>query len=240
MDRRLLRPRWLLAHTAILTVAVTFILLGLWQLSRHQERSELNEQGRQRFGAPAIDFDALIESSQNLQDLEFRHVEVTGEFTPDLEVLIRSQVHLGTAGFHVITPLARDDGEAVLVNRGWVPLTMDRPPVAAAPPMGVVTIEGWVELTEERPPLGPEDPAEGELEVLSRVDVDRIAQQLPLDVSPVYVVQAGDDDELPIPVPPPVFDDVGPHLAYAVQWFGFTLVALIGYFFFARKRLRSR
>lgn len=240
MDRRLFQPKWLLAHVTVLTVAAVFVALGFWQLARHGERVEQNKLGESRLGSPAVQLAELLDDSEDIASIEFRHVETTGEYAPDLEVLIRSQVHLGTAGFHVITPLVGEGGEAVLINRGWVPLNMDRPPVDAAPPRGLVTVEGWVELSEQRPPLGPEDPPEGDLEILSRVDVSRISQQLPMDVAPVYVVRIAEDgEEPPIPVRQPAFDDQGPHLAYAIQWFGFAIVGLVGYSFLARRRLRS-
>lgn len=240
MDRRLFQPKWLLAHVTVLTVAAVFVALGFWQLARHGERVEQNKLGESRLGSPAVQLAELLDDSEDIASIEFRHVETTGEYAPDLEVLIRSQVHLGTAGFHVITPLVGEGGEAILINRGWVPLNMDRPPVDAAPPRGLVTVEGWVELSEQRPPLGPEDPPDGDLEILSRVDVSRISQQLPMDVAPVYVVRIAEDgEEPPIPVRQPAFDDQGPHLAYAIQWFGFAIVGLVGYSFLARRRLRS-
>lgn len=240
MDRRLFQPKWVLAHTVVIAVAAAFVALGFWQLSRHQERVDQNEVGESRLGAPVVQLGELLADSEGTESIEFRRVEVTGEYAPELEVLIRSQVYLGTAGYHVITPLVGEEGEAVLVNRGWVPLNMDRPPVEASPPAGLVTVEGWVELSEERPPLGPRDPTEGELEILNRVDIGRIAQQLPMDVAPVYVIRIGEGgEELPVPVRQPAFDDQGPHLAYAIQWFGFTIVGLIGYYFLARRRLRS-
>ncbi len=46
-------------------------------------------------------------------------------------------------------------------------------------------------------------------------------------------------EELPIPVDLPDFDDEGPHLAYAIQWFGFALVGLVGFYFLVRNKGRS-
>jgi surfeit locus 1 family protein len=164
----------------------------------------------------------------------------TGVFDPGNEVLIRSQINLGTAGFHVITPLVVGEGEAVLVNRGWVPLVLDETPVEDAPPAaGEVTVEGWVDLSQTRGALGPSDPEEGKLVSMSRVDIDRIAAQTPYDLAPVYLVETGGDgNQLPLPAPVPSFDDNGPHLAYAIQWFGFAVVGLVGYGFLARRILR--
>ncbi len=241
MDRRLLRPRWLLAHITVVAIVGLFVALGVWQLSRHEERQARNELGESRLTAPPVGLGSLLESATDLESLEFRRVTVTGEFAPEHEVLIRSQVHLGIAGFHVITPLVGENGQAVLVNRGWVDLTRDEVPVASAPPPpGSVRVEGWVELSKDRPPLGPEDPSQGRLDVLSRVDIKRIGQQQPTPLAPIYIVQVGERaSELPVPVDQPEFTDQGPHLAYAIQWFGFAVIGAVGYLALVRRRLRT-
>lgn len=219
-------------------LAAVFVRLGFWQLSRLEERRATNATAEMRLSADPVPFDRLLtESNGDLADLEYRRAVVVGEWDTSEEVLIRSQVELGNAGFHVITPLVEADGTAVLVNRGWVPLVMDSPPVdQASPAAGTVELEGWVHLTERRPPLGPEEP-EGSLDVLNRVDVARIAPQLPYEVAPVYLIsgEAG-QQELPIPVDPPDFGDEGSHLAYAIQWFGFAIVGVAGFFFLARRK----
>lgn len=213
------------------------MLLGLWQLGRHHERQEANRTGLERISMPPAALDELVEGGEALP---YRTVTARGEYRPSDEVLIRSQIHLGGAGFHVITPLVQADDTAVLVNRGWVPLALDSPPVAEAePPPGVVTVTGWIAETQTRPAFGPTDPESGRLETMSRVDIDRISRQVPYDLQPVYIVARGETDFLPAPVRPPRFDDAGPHLGYTIQWFGFAVVGLVGYFFLARKRVRQ-
>jgi glycerol-3-phosphate dehydrogenase len=67
-------------------------------------------------------------------ELEFRRVRVTGVFRPEEEVLQRNRVQRGLQGLDVLTPLDLGDGTTLLVRRGWVPTTMDTPPVTDAPP----------------------------------------------------------------------------------------------------------
>jgi surfeit locus 1 family protein len=231
-------PRWIAAHVTVVIVAIVFVNLGFWQLSRADERELNNQIGESRYEAEAVPLgEMLTASGGELDSLQYRRATVTGEFVPEDEVLIRSQVYRNTAGFHVVTPLRLDDGSAVMVNRGWVPLILDQVPVTQAPPPdGEVTIEGWVEPTHERGALGPVDPAAGRLSAMNRVDLDRIQQQVDYDIAPVYLVELGEaGEELPVPVPPPTFDDDGPHLGYAIQWFGFALVGLFGYGFLLRR-----
>ena len=225
----------------VVALAILFISLGFWQLRRLDERQLQNTVGESRFEDEPVDLGLLLDASGEEQDtLEFRRATATGEFQPDDEVLIRSQVHQGVAGFHVITPLLGEGGTAVLVNRGWVPLDADQVPVAAAPPPeGTVTVTGWVRPTQARGALGPSDPEEGRLVTMSRVDIDRIQQQVPYELEPVYLSLLDDlEGDLPVVAQPPSFADEGPHLAYAIQWFSFALIGLVGYFFLIRRAAR--
>jgi len=222
----------------ILTLGVVFVLLGLWQLDRHRERIESNETIAARLQEPPVSLDILLaEAGEDLSSIEYRRATFTGIFAPADEVLIRSQVHLGAGGFHVVTPLVGEGG-AVLVNRGWVPISMDRVPVEhAPPPAGQEEIEGWVRLSQERPALGSQDPATGRLEIMSRIDIPRISAQVNHPLAPVYIVMTGGEEGLPESVRLPSFNENGPHLGYAIQWFGFALVGLVGYLLLVRRRL---
>lgn len=233
-------PRWAVATAVVLLVAAAFVGLGLWQLDRLEQRRAENAIQQERLDFEPVPLSQLLAGQPTeVAAIEYRVATASGKFDPSEEILIRSQVELGQAGFHVITPLVTGDGVAVLVNRGWVPLGMDTPPVPAAPPEGEVDVEGWVHLTQLRPPLGAEEP-QGDLNVLNRVDIDRIQAQVPYDLESVYLVDTGEgSDQLPIEVDPPDFTDEGPHLAYAIQWFGFAVVGVVGFFFLLRRQSGS-
>ena len=244
----------------VAVIAVGFVFLGLWQLDRHDEVRLANEEGASRMSAEPVSLDeALRSAAGDYESLRYRQVEVTGEYAVEDEVLIRSRVHPDFgAGFHVVTPLVLDDGSAVLVNRGWIPPHLAEPPVAEAahvdprafgldcdavllpaPEAGEVTVVGWIEPTQERPRFGPTDPPDGRLERLVRIDVERIARQVPYPLAPVYMVARGAGEGLPEPIPVPTFDDMGSHLSYAIQWFSFALIGLVGYGFLMRNRMRQ-
>ncbi len=205
----------------------------------------MNAVGESRFEAQPVDALALVsEAGGDLDSLDHHRAVATGTFMPENEVLIRSQVYREVAGFDVITPLLAEDGTAILVNRGWVPLEMDQVPATSAPPpAGVVTVEGWLAPTQERKALGPADPETGQLTTMNRVDIDRIQEQVPFPLLPMYLIELGEAGEqssaLPVNISAPTFDDEGPHLAYAIQWFSFLAIGLIGYGFLIRKSLRG-
>lgn len=237
MDRRLLTPGMMAVHILVLVLAVVFVALGLWQLDRLEQRRETNAVGERRLRSEPVPVESVLGDEFDPEELGFRRVVAKGVFDPQREVLIRSQTHLGSPGFHVITPLLGDDGVAIMVNRGWVPLGFDDLALAEAlPPEGTVTVEGWLHATQARPPLGREEPA-GQLAVLNRVDLDRIGEQAPYPLYGMYLVEMGERTRPPIPAQPPDFTDEGPHLAYAIQWFGFAAIGVVGYAALLRRRL---
>jgi len=226
----------------VLALAVLFVNLGFWQLRRLDERRLTNQVGESRYNDDPVELGELVAAAGgDVGSLEYRRATATGVFQDEHEVLIRSQVFHGAAGFHVVTPLLGEDGSAVLVNRGWVPLGLDTVPVAqASPPEGEVTILGWVRPTQERMAPGPVDPEDGRLVALNRVDIDRIEEQVPFPLESVYLSLLGDQEpERPILAAPPSFDEEGPHLAYAIQWFAFMAIGAIGYVMLIRRSARS-
>jgi surfeit locus 1 family protein len=233
-------PRWAVLTTVVIGLATLFVNLGLWQLRRLEESRTENQVMSARLEAEPLPLsDMITAAGDDLASLEYRRVVVEGSYLREGEVLVRNMVHDGAAGFRVITPLETPQW-TVPVDRGWVPLEMDTPPVvAAAPPAGDVTVEGVVRLSQERPAVGPVDP-EGAT-VVSRVEVDRLAAQYGAPTAPIWV-QIVDQtaDSLPIPTELPDFSDQGPHLGYALQWFGFAAVAIVGHAALLRSSARGR
>ncbi len=233
-----LRPKWVVGHVLVVVLVVTFVGLGLWQLRRLDERQGRNAEIIARSEIPAVGVGGIVPPGVQLgdvDDLEYRQVVATGTYDPDGEVLIRPRSLDGVSGWHVVTPLVLDDGRAVLVSRGFAPLAED-PEVAttaAAPPEGEVTVTGLVFPSQERQGIGPTDPGEGTLLELARIDIARIDQQYGGDLLPVYVQLLSQDPPLdargfPQRLPLPATDD-GPHLSYAIQWFLFAGVGLVGW-----------
>lgn len=223
----------------MLAVGVTCIVLGAWQLDRLEERRTANAVQAARFEQDPIPLPDLVAAAGgDLESLEYRRATFTGTFDPSQEVLVRSQVRDGRAGFDVVTPMV-GSGETALVNRGWVPLEFDEAPVAAAtPPAETVDVTGVVRPSE---PATATSPDEGSATV-SRVDIPLLEERLGVDLLPVYLEVIGDASatQLPIPARAPDFSDEGPHLNYAIQWFSFAVVAAVGYGFLLRRAVRAR
>lgn len=242
MPRVLLRPGWVISHLVVIAIAVAFVNLGLWQLRRLDERRALNQTLETRLAQePQPLSDVLERFGNDPAALPYRRVAVTGTYRPDLEVLLTPRNSQGEPGHHVLTPLVLDDGTAVLVERGWVPFVLDDPPIEqAAPPRGEVIVEGLLHPTQTATRAGAFNGGEG-LEFLSVPDADRLQGQVDVTLLPFWVTlrQQSPPAET-FPRTPALPDQTeGPHLSYALQWFGFTLVGVIGYPLLLRRRLRQ-
>ncbi len=235
------RPRWLVGHLVALVAIVLFVTLGFWQYSRHQDRSALDARLEQRLAAEPLTLESALEL--DVADVELRRVAVTGTYLPEEEVILQARSLNGRSGHNVVTPLLTENGIAVLVNRGWVPIDTAGPPVAEAPPpAGQVAVVGVARKTEIRGSLGPVDPAEGLLGRISRVDIDRLAGQISSPVAPFYLqlVEPAQNAAFPLTLPTPEPGGGAPHLSYAVQWVLFAGVVFVGYPLLMRSTARKR
>lgn len=233
----LLRPHWVVAHVIVLAVVATFPLLGLWQLDRWDEEKARQARIEARIdGAPSPVTEVLSDDlgEDQLDALEFQPATATGTYLADEEVAHRNRDLDGQGGFDWLTPLVLDDGTAILVRRGFVPPAQvaGADPTDAPPPDGEVTVRGWLELSGEQPGFGPSDAPTGTLETVFQADVDRIEQQVSVDLLPMvlHLSEQEPAQDGPLPVPQPVPEvDLTQNLSYAVQWFVFTAIVGGGY-----------
>lgn len=254
--RLLLSTRWIFGHLLALTLVVAFIFFGFWQLDRLEQTRAENAVRLSREALEPLVIGGASETSPLLldadagQELDLRSAAATGVYEPGDELLLRSRSLNGRPGWHVLTPLALSDGSRLLVDRGWVPYEHDSVPVTAAPPPeGTVTVSGVLRASE-RPPEGagasfaPRNPTgTGYLEATWYVDLERLAvSQLPGLLQGAWLLLEQEEPsrpgELPIPGTLPEMDE-GPHFGYALQWFSFAAVGIIGYAFLMRKVLRD-
>jgi cytochrome oxidase assembly protein ShyY1 len=244
------RPRWILSHILVGTLVVFMIWAGFWQLRRFHERGDLNRLYAERREAATADVGEVIDPAADfdgdeVEDALYRRVTATGTYDVDAEVLVRNRTQDGRPGVWVLTPLVTGDGTALIVNRGFVPVsgTPDQLPAAAAAPDGRVTVSGLLQRTQTRGRFQPSDPATGTLDVLSRVDLERLQKQVPEDLYPAWLLLQDQSPPLtgnvPILVAPPEPFSETQNLSYAFQWFAFTIIALVGYPMILRRTARA-
>jgi surfeit locus 1 family protein len=257
--RVLLRPRWIVGHLLALVLVAAFVNFGFWQLRRLAAVGERNAVIEARAAEAPLALDRALATAVGSATApgapsfpEYRNVVVTGTFDPEHEVLLRGRSAGGRPGFHLLTPLTISgagawSGSAVLVERGWVPYDLDTVPVADAPPPGgTVTVTGELRAPQGPPTdswavMAPRDPPDGKLTQSFYADVTRLQPQMPYPLVPAWITLRSSTpphpSELPLPVPEHALDE-GPHLGYAIQWFAFAVVGLVGYALLLRATLR--
>ena len=239
-----------MSHALVLVLIVAMFNLGLWQLRRLDDKRDRNDRITARLDEPVDDLAALTEGLdlESAVSVEYRLAVATGTYLTDEQVLVRNRTLSGAPGYWVLTPLELPGGRAVVVNRGWVPVALvDAGDLADAdPPPGEVQVGGLVLDSEVRQGLQSGDPDEGVLAEMARVDLARLQQQIDLELLPVQLqlegqdpAQAASTNGLPVMLDRPTLDE-GPHLGYAVQWFVFTSIALVGYPLILRRVARDR
>lgn len=243
-----LRPRWILSHVLILVLIVTMVNLGFWQLRRLHEKKSHNATVEKNEAFPVAPIESLLQANDPTSrggDLAFRRTSATGTYDTANEVIVRARSLNERPGVWVASPLRLADGTGVIVVRGFLPSqgTLEAVPAGAEPPSGTVTVQGLVQETQTRGLIGPTDPSGVRLGDIARVDVERLQQQVPYRLYPVWLqltssspAQSGTEPEV---LPPPTLDE-GPHFSYAVQWFIFSTIAVIGYPLILRRSARIR
>ena len=227
MYKFLLKPKWLAIHALVVVLVATMCVLASWQWDRHVERKAFNETLIQRFSEPPKPLAELLQQYPNREDAQWRLATVSGTYLEQSTVNVVNVSQDGRAGYDPVTPLEIDNGKIVLINRGFVPLDAPQP----LPPTGVVEITGRIRLSAERRTGAVSDSATGVLTDIQRVDIDRLAKQLPAPVVDVYLeaVQSDPaDSEMLSIIAPPVFGN-GPHLGYVGQWLLFSMCAIGGW-----------
>ena len=220
-------------------MVMLLVSLGLWQLRRLEERKITNQVGLARNAAYPLDLELMVSGAGTETDtLEYRRATTRGRWNVSYEVYVRSQVREGRSGLWVVTPLMLADDRAVMVNRGWIPVELDRE--EAAPPAGEVEVSGVVRASRPRPRLGPED-RPGIEDTIARVDLSVLDRFVPYPLLGVYLEESSANSAgWPLRLAEPTFDDQGSHLVYAVQWFSFAVVGLVGYGALIRARAQRR
>lgn len=223
-------------------LAALFVRLGFWQLSRRAERAAVNEARAARAAAPELDLTAEG-VPRDTTGVVWRRVTVRGRYDREREIVLRGRSLEGRPGVEVLTPLDVGD-EAVLVIRGWLPASD-----ALRADLTTGWPADWSDTTQVRVSGVAVPPATGragqpltvesggrEHLALAGADVELIAGRLPYPVLP-YVIRldSGSDGAAALRQPAEAAPGMGSHLSYAIQWFAFAVISIVGTAILIRK-----
>ncbi|MEO8579417.1 MAG: SURF1 family protein [Gemmatimonadales bacterium] len=224
--------KWILSVIAI-SIAIGCISLGFWQLRRLSARHKQNAIIAARRFMPPVELDSL---PSDTAEAHFRRVRIAGNYDHGQEIVYTFRGRNGSPGVNILTPLLRNGKKTVvLVNRGWV-YSGDGASVDLNPWRESDTVNGigFVQTFPTQGPFPPPNPARPR--AFRRLERAALQKVLPYPIANYYVVLT---DSSPSPSVPPRVEplplDEGPHLNYAIQWFSFATIAVVGLVIFLRR-----
>ncbi|MEL6504085.1 MAG: SURF1 family protein [Pseudomonadota bacterium] len=229
---------------ACIVIGFAFLCtLGFWQVQRLAWKEALIARVEANRTSDPIAFDAMADRLKAGKDIEYRPVRVAGSFLHKYEAHFFVTQN-GRPGYHVYTPLRRDNGQIVFVNRGFVPIDLKDP---SARPGG--QIEGRQEiagLARTAPPAKPNsfvpnnDLAKN---IYYWKSLNQMLGQMPDKAgnAALFFVDAG-PNTVPGGWPQGGATRISfpnSHLQYAATWFGLALTLLGVGGFFLRARAKA-
>lgn len=226
------RPLALIA----LILAAGFTRLGIWQLGRLHDRRALNAELASRAVAPAVPISQLPVDTANAH---YRRVSMDGAYDYANEIKLTLRSRDGSPGINIVTPVHRPGTDtALLVVRGWV----------YAPDGMTVDLKKWREppraeghgFVETYPPARTgRNSSPTHSDAYRWLDRAELEKRFHYPLEPYYVVLTSQPTDSSISAPPrlsvPPMDE-GPHQSYAIQWFSFAAISIIGMTIFIRRK----
>lgn len=231
--------RWGLMTLFVVALGFTFVNLGEWQLDRLDQRRDRNASVVAHEQAPVKQF-AEVYNREITDADQWQRVEVKGTFLADKQLQARYRSFNEMTGWELVTPLVTADGTTVLVDRGFVerPQGQDFPKTYPAPPAGEVSIVGYVRRNEQ----GKDNATQVNENTVRLINSEAIEPWVGRPLVNGYLglisVTPPQGDELKVITPPPLTE--GPHLSYAMQWFAFCAIAVVGFGLLIRNDIRDR
>lgn len=230
--------RWLALALFVVILGAVCFNLGEWQLRRLDERQQRNAATIANEQRPVQPYREIF-SHPIADDQQWQRVEAQGTFDAEHQFVVRFRSNGEETGYEVVTPLQTATG-AVLVNRGFIKVDkgVQIPTTAPPPPVGTVTVVGHVRRNEQGR-RGAIQPNAGQIRL---INAPALAPALPYPIVDGYIgaitVDPAQDGDFKPVVPPELSD--GPHFWYAVQWFMFAGIGILGLVVFIRGDLRER
>lgn len=140
-----------LVPTIVFLLVLPILLrLGFWQLDRAEEKRGLITLFKQQNELGPLLITDKIEPDEKLN---YRTAKITGNYNLEKQIFIDNKVHQGKTGVYIMTPFKLNNSEySVLVNRGWVPMVIDRSSLPKiTTPTQTLILNGKIKIRTEKP-----------------------------------------------------------------------------------------
>ncbi|KAJ6520029.1 mitochondrial protein required for respiration [Mycena sanguinolenta] len=244
------RERWITPTMVLLGIVPFFTFaLGTWQLQRLQWKVNLIDELEEKLQLQPLSLPKRINLSV-IPEFVFRKVSLRGKWDHAHSMLVGPATRDGVHGVQVLTPLIREDGSTIIVDRGFISKEFDLQSVPQD--NGEVEILGMLRTSQERNTFTPDNhPERGEW---YWKDLDAMAEYAggaSANVQPVLVEEIFEGHEgqasariskgIPVGRPPRV-DLRNAHLSYVITWYTLSLFTAVMFVrvLFNKKKIRGR
>ena len=213
----------LTAFTLLFFPLLTY--LGFWQLSRAEEKKLILAQWQAQFSAEPADLFEIRD--QAIED--GRRIVAYGRYERRKFWLIEGKINGGRPGYDVLMPFLLQDGRWVLVNRGWVPASLDR---ASLPDFHTPEYDVLLSGRSKTPfDVRLVDESKNRLlkwpHRIIEVDISELEAQFGEKLLTFYLILDSEDVNAFVISDEPVNMPPEKHHAYATQWFAMAFVLLL-------------
>ncbi|NKX53886.1 SURF1 family cytochrome oxidase biogenesis protein [Arthrobacter mobilis] len=236
MYRFLLTSKWTGWFLLAVLGAAVCVFLANWQLDRRDQARDVVSAVATNYDRDPVPFETMRGAfASHDPSTEWTPVVLRGTYDEAGQRIVRNRPLNGRPGYEVLVPLRLDSGEAVIIDRGWLPIGNretghpdEIPPLPEGEVAVIARIKGGEESVDRSAPEGQ----------LASIQLEDYAAELdyPLLTGSygLMAAEAPAPATAPVALPKPAVDE-GPHLSYAMQWFAFGLLLFVGYGYAARQ-----
>lgn len=238
--RFLYSRRWFGYWAMLLIFSVACVFLGNWQFARRAEAQAEIARIDKNYDATPIPLGQAIPALEAFDERndKWQPVVMTGKYLVGEQLLVRNRPKDSRVGFEILSPLILANGNVFVVDRGWISAAdnSSKPSEIPLPPSGEVTVVARLKAGE---PVIEGRSAVGN--ILGTINLAQVQSQLK---KPTYLGAYG----LLVSEKPAAVTgelnvkperDEGPHLSYALQWYVFIIIAVVGTVYGARREYRT-
>ena len=215
---------------ALTTFFALFLLtlsLGVWQINRGYEKRELENTFSFQQSYPVEEITYNLDSKINL----YRNISIRGRFLQNLFYL-DNKIYDGKPGVVVLSPFELEDGSAIIVSRGWVEMQDRQNFMKIETPNEIMSIVGTLRPPSSGLTLSNDTTLklDDNFFLIQSLAIKEMEEIVGINFMP-FVLELSDLSPAAfMSIWKPINLSSYRHFGYAAQWFGLSLVIVLGVF----------
>ena len=215
---------------ALTTFFALFLLtlsLGVWQINRGYEKRELENTFSFQQSYPVEEITYNLDSKVNL----YRNISIKGRFLQNLFYL-DNKIYDGKPGVVVLSPFELEDGSAIIVSRGWVEMQDRQNFMKIETPNEIMSIVGTLRPPSSGLTLSNDTTLklDDNFFLIQSLAIKEMEEIVGINFMP-FVLELSDLSPAAfMSIWKPINLSSYRHFGYAAQWFGLSLVIVLGVF----------